>query len=159
MRWLCLVGVLAGCDFHVDGVTPIAVGGGGSDPSQSQSQPDPPDLSEPPITQAPPDLAQPPDLAPPPTIDIGSACGPPKSGCAAGESCLTKIGVANVPGGYCTIGCDTTPCPSGSQCAGSDGSKLCLEDCPAAGCRAGYVCCVHNFAAPGVCMLAQFCGG
>jgi hypothetical protein len=164
VRWLCLVGLLAGCAFQVDGVGVPGIGSGG-DPQPPSLTPAPsaPDLSDPsPITPVPPssqpDASAPPDGSSPPlAIDIGNACGPPKGGCATGESCLTKIGVVNVPGGYCTIGCDSTPCPTGAQCAGNDGSKLCLEECPAAGCRPGYVCCTNNFAAPGVCTLAQFC--
>ena len=94
MRWFWLVGLLAGCDFHVDGVGLPGVGGGGSEPpSQSQSQsPEAPDLSDPsPITPtAMPDLGAPADASTAPAlIDIGNACGPPKSGCSPGESCLT----------------------------------------------------------------------
>lgn len=155
MRWLLLVGLWAGCDFHVDGVGLSGVGAGGGAPPSADS----PDLSNPhPITPAP-DLAQAPDLAPLPASGIGSACDPHKNACAAGETCLTKIGNSDVPGGYCTISCETTPCPSGSQCAGAPGSRLCVEECPATGCRAGFICCTNNFTSPGVCLQAQYCGG
>lgn len=70
---------------------------------------------------------------------IGATC-TTDADCGAGRSCDT-----DVPGGYCSLECSSTPCPSGSACYGDAESQWCLATCSGpgqgnAGCRAGFVC-------------------
>ncbi|MFY2564382.1 S8 family peptidase [Corallococcus terminator] len=109
-----------------------------------------------------------------PTLDVGSPC-TDDSDCAGG-TCNT-----NFPGGYCTLVCNTTACPTGSKCyvVNTAGLKVCLDSCSRAvgtgqgDCRSGYLCysdgtgigacqpsCIGsgiNCAPPAVCRADGFC--
>ena len=142
-----VVGVvaLAACSFDVQGVGALAN--------------DSPDLAGPTsgptaTGSLPPPISITPDLAPP--FDVGDKCDPMKNPCLAGEMCAPKIGDKDTMGGYCTLDCKTTACPSGSICSSGD-MPQCPELCPTGGCRTGLICCTNGFASPGVCVPSDFC--
>jgi hypothetical protein len=146
VRWSVLALVVsAGCAFQVPGVGPGSSSTGGNDPAGSQDA----------ATPAPLPVG---DGAVPESTQIGAACDALKHPCPAPLTCDTKAGFVDVPGGYCTMDCTSTSCPTGSQCSISwGGVRVCIEDCPAAGCRPGYICCKNGWAAPGACLTPGLC--
>ena len=165
MRWIALVVVLSGCSFEVTGV-----GGGASSANPGDKPPQmtlppaqvgPP--SEPPTTTntdpvpATPDLAQAPATR---SSKIGDSCDDIKDPCAADQVCehRTSLLGPEIPGGYCSIDCQNTPCPKGSVCSTTFGStRVCLQACPTSGCRPGYSCCMKQYPSPGVCLPGALC--
>ncbi|RKH09857.1 peptidase S8 [Corallococcus praedator] len=79
-----------------------------------------------------------------PTSEVGDAC-TSSSACGAEGECLTGVGF---PGGYCSQGCLTSSCPSGTACyiTGDKTRAYCFVNCtPTSGggqgtCRTGYRC-------------------
>lgn len=166
MRWRVMVMLLcAGCAFQVPGVGPSpSVGGGGTAPADNN---DDPGDSFAPVAPLDPGPAPPAPPAPP-AVDgglapesshIGDPCDDKKNACLAGQVCETKTSFgSDIPGGYCTISCKTAACPSDAQCSvGWGTTRVCIETCPATGCRVGYVCCKNGWLAPGVCLTAALC--
>jgi hypothetical protein len=173
MRWRVVVMLLcAGCAFQVPGVGPGPSVGGGSAPAGNDNNIDPGDTFAPvagldpgPAPPAPPAPTPTPTPTPdagtmvPESSHIGDACDDKNKACPTGQVCETKTSFgSDIPGGYCTLSCSTTPCPSDAQCTVPWGTtRVCLENCPAAGCRIGYLCCKNGWAAPGVCLTAALC--
>lgn len=166
MRWRVFVMVLcAGCAFQVPGVGPgPSVGGGGTAPADNNNDPGDNFAPVAPLDPGP----SPPAPPPPPTVDggmvpqashIGDACGEEDKTCPTGQVCETKTQFGgDIPGGYCVMGCQSGACPSDAQCSVGWGTiRVCLLTCPAAGCRAGYVCCHNGWVAPGVCLPPSLC--
>jgi hypothetical protein len=163
MRGLLLAILLTGCSFEVPA---IGHGPGDFDPA---GQPQPPGTSTLPPTSDPP-VIDPPAEPTPATNDlgtpttptpqnkvIGAACGD-QDPCGNNMLCLTKTALGqNIPGGYCSTDCAFSSCPNGAQCSTQWGPiKVCLNSCPADGCRGGYVCCKNNYN-PGVCLPGFLC--
>jgi hypothetical protein len=135
-----VVGALVGgCSFDVIGVN---TGGPNAPPDPSaptQSVPNGPDggttSQQPPPTGGTPDMAQ---------QRIGTAC-TADAQCDPGLLCAKTFGIGpghvDIPGGYCTRDCSSTPCPTNSVCATTAFGKFCLSSCPPDPCRMGYTCC------------------
>jgi hypothetical protein len=164
---MLLCGWMSGCTFGVRGVD-VDPGDPGPGPAGGMSMPQPigPSTASPSddggVTPPPAPM---PDLAP--AANYGDPCDPKKMDCHAGLSCssggLTSGGPgpggdssSSLPGGYCTTRCESASCPAGTQCGTVGDRKLCLLDCPATGCRTGYICCTRRFT-PGVCLTEDLC--
>jgi hypothetical protein len=150
MRWRVVSMLLfTGCAFHVPGVDPgpSAGGGGANDDPGAASAP-----------ASPADLAIDDGGWVPQSSRIGDPCDDKMKVCATGQVCETKSAFGgDIPGGYCSMDCRTAACPSDSQCSPGTTIRLCLLNCPVAGCRAGYICCKNGWLAPGVCLPAALC--
>jgi hypothetical protein len=72
--------------------------------------------------------------------------------------CLSRVGVDNLPGGYCSIDCHgNVVCPTGSECVDFGfGVRLCVANCPPSSCRAGYSCCSVGGGA-NACVVSNAC--
>jgi hypothetical protein len=166
MRGLLLAILLTGCSFEVPA---IGHGPGDFDPV---GQPQPPGTTLPPASDPP--MFDPPSDPPseptgpavdagaptPPTPQIklvGAACDD-QAPCGGNLLCLKRTALGqSIPGGYCSADCAQSSCPNGSQCSTQWGPiKVCLNTCPADGCRGGYVCCKNNYN-PGVCLPDFLC--
>jgi hypothetical protein len=167
MRHVLWLTILSGCAFEVNGVngandvTPGVDLGAAVAPDLAQAQS--PDLlgviAVPPLSPPDPQNDDTQDMGPVEQMSrIGDPCDPSKNPCSKGQTCETKVVIqGDVPGGYCSQDCKNTPCPAGSQCSTQWTNHICIETCPAAGCRQGYVCCTNGWMAPGVCLTPNLC--
>lgn len=80
-------------------------------------------------------------------VPVGSACADDFA-CGPGGHCATEL-----PGGYCTLDCTSTACPSGSGCFSvGNNQSLCFQTCTnLSECRAseGYICDADQTCYPG----------
>ncbi len=155
MRGLLVLVTLAGCTFEVG---PIGTGPVEVPPDQPAGTSSVPPAADPPLFD-PPSSALDAGSTPVPQSHsiVGDSCDKKKQ-CGAPLQCLTKTAFGtSIPGGYCSANCSSIACPSGSQCSNQWGAlKLCLQTCPAAGCRPGCVCCTKSYN-PGVCLPGFLC--
>ncbi len=162
MRASFMVAVLVtGCSFDVIGTNVGGPNGGNqSGPAPTPSQPAPtasdggapPEQPQPPGNPAPPaDMAQ---------QRIGTACTTDPQ-CDPGLVCATSFGVGpghvNVPGGYCTLDCSKSACPTNSVCVTFTFGKFCESTCPPDPCRTGYTCCTIPDVDANACTPSQLC--
>jgi hypothetical protein len=88
-------------------------------------------------------------------VDIPAQRAPTGAACQGSHDCQQLVCLTttvaygkplNFPGGYCSAKCKTDAECQGASCiaftdaAGVEIGRYCLQRCPAAGCRAGYVC-------------------
>jgi len=170
MRWLVCCALFSGCAFEVPAVSGLLPG---NDPQANV----PDDPARPPAAMPPElidpgsvstnDLSAAADLATPPDLgkatrssNIGDSCDDAKDPCAAEQVCERKNTLLgpDIPGGYCSLDCRMATCPTGSVCSTTFGTtRLCLQVCPAGGCRTGYACCTKGYSSPGVCLPSTLC--
>ncbi len=127
--------LFSACNFEVGGI-----GQGPKGPADPGSgMPDDPSTQQPAGTNPAPPGATPP-AAP---MEIGAPCDAANP-CAGGAQCFSRMGKdTSFPGGYCSMDCRTSACPSGSKCWSYDKDQFCILEC-ASSCRPGYRCCDHG---------------
>ena len=72
------------------------------------------------------------------SVPIGAAC-------TLDTECAPGFCAVTFPGGYCTVACDSTPCPAGAYCSLSSKGRFCYKACSSqADCRDGYACSISS---------------
>jgi hypothetical protein len=107
-----------------------------------------------PSSPTPPAPPMPPVKVP---VNVGDACSA-ATPCAGGGLCLTQFpgrGNGDIPGGYCTLDCKSTPCPLGSVCQDFGKDRYCVLTCDDSCARSGLSCCERGSA--DVCLPSDSC--
>jgi hypothetical protein len=88
----------------------------------------------------------------PPPGTVGGACAGDGECAPIGAGAYCALPASGFPDGYCSVGCATAACPSGSVCVTTDNEKDCVSACTApADCRAGYTCFALESGNGGIC--------